>query len=86
MTLYLLGATTVLALRPDKWSWPRFLDRLNRLASIGARPKGVGAPIEAERHLRAAALRESWGQHTTEFHALIGATWAPSTDDIWSTP
>lgn len=82
MTYYLLGVMTVLAVRPPNWA--KVLDRLNRIASIGARPKGEGLPIEADRHLRAAALRDSWGQHTTEFHALIGATWAPSTDDSWS--
>lgn len=72
MTYYLLGVMTVLAIRPPNWA--TVLDRL----------KGEGLPIEADRHLRAAALRDSWGQHTTEFHKLIGATWAPSTDDSWS--
>lgn len=71
MTLYLLGAMTVLTLRPPNWA--TVADRIHRLLSIGAKPKGIGAPLPsgAERHLEWAQARETWGAVTSEFHALV---------------
>jgi hypothetical protein len=74
--LFLLGLTTALALRPPDWR--RVLDRLNRWASIGAKPQGfyVGDGFGL-RHLLAAERHESWGQHTAEFHQLVRTAWMP---------
>jgi len=84
MTLYLLGAMTVLSVQPH---WRKAVDKVHRWLSKGCVAKGVGGPIPADHHLARAEARAraaaDWGQHTREFHALIGAAWAPSTEDSW---
>lgn len=85
---YLLVGILGTTVARDRWHriqstgrWARW--RWHQLLSWGAEPNQTGGlPLAAERHLWAEVMRHP----TEEFHSLIGSTWAPSTEDVWSTP
>jgi hypothetical protein len=82
VTLYLLGVMTVLSVQPH---WRRLAEYTRRAAiwcGFGRRvPMGVD---ETGRLVAYDPRRHS--RDSEDFHQLIRTAWAPSTDDIWSTP